>query len=463
MSTKTSSGNGGFKTIKGKVEYDGRNLKVNGHAIPMRSISMDGWANLLTGLGIKNRDKNMSGEAQYNGPMQERMAEELNASDSLAKRITNLLPFEGIREWIKFVEPDLQTQVDDEVDRLQARKKFIKAWQWARLYGGSAVFINNGDPIDKLKEPLDLKNLQEIKSLLVFNRHELQVDTTNIETDISNQNFDMPMFYNFMPRGTTGGGAQIHESRLIRFDGVELPTLLRVSNQYWGDSVYTALYDVLRDFGMSCSSVAHLIQEFRMLVYSVDNLAQDVVAGNGDAVSQRMNLMNLSRSVLGAFALDKNGESMESMTATVTGLSDLVDVIRKRLQSATDIPHTILFNESPSGLSSTGKSEERMWYDYVASQQEHYLAEKLDRFFEVVFAAKAGPFKGTEPPNWAYDFVPLWQLSEKEQADVDKLNMETDSGYIDRQVVNSSEVREERKPHLEQMEIANAANPEDTD
>lgn len=474
MTIKTISNNGngskrprratkedGFRTVKGKVEFNDKSgiLKINDHVITRRSYAMDGWANLLSGIGIKNRDKRLSGEAQYTGTLPERQVEEIYAIDPMARRIVDLLPFEAVREWIEFQEKELQPQVDDEVDRLQARKKYIQAWKAARRYGGAGIFINTGDPMEMLKEPLDLNNIKEIKSLIVFNRYELQVDTTDIETDISKANFDMPKQYSFMPRATGGSGGQIHESRIIRFDGVELPTLLRAQNQYWGDSIYTGLFDALRDFGMSYNGVANLIQEFRLLVYSVNNLATDIVEGREGDLTTRMNTMNLSRSMLGAFVLDKDGETLESLSANVAGLHELLDAMRKRLQAATDIPHTILFNESPSGLSSTGKSEERMWYDFVASQQEQYLAEKIDQLLHVIFAAKSGPFKGTEPKNWAYDFVSLWQLSEKEQAEVEKLQMEADIQYIDRQVVTNDEVREERKPHLETLKTPAEKKP----
>jgi len=455
MEAKTQSTNAdnGFKVIKGKVSLDAKNglFKINDQVIPIRSFNSDAWANILTGLGIKNRDQRMNSQAQYNGPMSERDAEEIYASDGLARRIVNKLPFDAVRQWVKFEEKELQQKSNDEVDRLKARKRISKAWDWARLYGGSGIFVNTGESSEKLKEPLDMNSIREIKSLIVLSRHELQVDTIDLETDISSVNFDMPKIYNFQPRGRAGGSFRIHESRIIRFDGVELPLLLRASNQYWGDSVYTGVLEALRDFGASCGSIAHIIQEFRMLVYSVQNLAQDVVAGNQDKIMERMQLMNLSRSVLGAFVMDKDGESMESMSANVTNLEKLVNVLSKRLQSVVDMPHTILFNESPSGLSATGKSEERIWYDYVSSQQEQYLAEKLDRLLTLIFAAKSGPFKGTEPKNWAYEFVPLWQLSDKERAEVGKLEMEKDTGYIDAGVVESSEIRKERYSHLEQL------------
>jgi len=455
MEAKTQSANGdnGFKVIKGKVSLDAKNglFKINDQVIPIRSFNADAWANILTGLGIKNRDQRMNSQAQYNGPMAERDAEEIYASDGLARRIITKLPFDAVREWMKFEEKELQQKIDDEVDRLKARKRIIKAWGWARLYGGSGIFVNTGESAEKLKDPIDMNAIRDIKSLVVLSRHELQVDTTDLEIDISSVNFDMPKIYNFQPRGRAAGSFRIHESRIIRFDGVELPLLLRTSNQYWGDSVYTGVLEALRDFGSSCGSIAHIIQEFRMLVYSVQNLAQDVVAGNQDKIMERMQLMNLSRSVLGAFVMDKDGESMESMSANVTNLEKLVEVLSKRLQSVVDMPHTILFNESPSGLSATGKSEERIWYDYVSSEQEQYLAEKLDRLLTLIFAAKSGPFKGTEPKNWAYDFVPLWQLSDKERAEVGKLEMEKDTGYIDAGVVESSEIRKERYSHLEQL------------
>lgn len=462
MSENTKTKDNGFKTVKGKVEFDSRNgiFKINDQVIPIRTFNADAWANILTGLGVRNRDKRLSALAQYNGPMVERDAEEIYASDGLARRIITLLPFDAIREWVKFEEKELQPKINDEVDRLKARKRIIKAWDYARLYGGSGIFVNTGEPIEKLKDPLEMNTIREIKSLVVFSRHELQVDTTDLETDISSVNFDMPKTYNFMPRGRAGGGFRIHESRIIRFDGVELPTLLRVSNQYWGDSVYTGILEALRDFGISCGSIAHIVQEFRMLVYSVQNLAQDVVAGNKEKIQERMELMNISRSVMGAFVLDKDGEGMDSMSANVTNLEKLMDVLSKRLQSVTDIPHTILFNESPSGLSATGKSEERIWYDYVSSQQEQYLAEKIDRLLTMIFAAKSGPFKGREPENWGYDFVPLWQMSDKEQAETNKMNAETDQIYVNMGTLEPSEVREDRFPDLEQLTMKSEEPPQ---
>jgi uncharacterized protein len=437
--------------VTGKARFDGENLFIGDQKIPMRSISRDGWMNILTGMGVGGKDKRKSGEIRYDLFLTERQLEEIYASDYLARRIAGLLPFEATREWIEFNE-EQETETNDEMDRLKIRDTVAKAWRYGRFYGGGGILLNTVDAGKDWSQPLDLNNVRQLKSLVVLNRFELQVTSTDVESDLASENFNYPKMYRYVPRTRGGQQVLIHHSRLIRFDGVELPELLRASNQYWGDSVFTSIYDALRDYGLSHAAVANLIQEFRMLAYKVKNLAQQLAAGHETDVQRRMEMMNLSRSILGAFMLDADAESMDGFSATVAGLKELLDGIKSWLQSMTDIPHTILFNESPSGtLGATGRSEERMWYDYVKSQQESYLSPKLDKILKVMFMAKDGPTGGKEPDGWSYTYKRLWQLTEKEQAETDKLNMETDKGYMESGVLQADEVRTDRFPEKEQL------------
>jgi phage-related protein (TIGR01555 family) len=447
---RTGHGNGG-KVIKKnvKVEFDGANLKMGNQVLPMWMVSKDGWANILTGIGVAGKDKRLGADAIYKTSLNERQCEEVYGSEAIARKICERLPYDGTRKWIKFDDDDNKIQAD--IERLDVRAMTFKGWKYARLYGGSALFINTGEPNEDLKNPLDYKKIQEIKSFVIMTRFELQ--TSKINSTLASPNFNNPETYLYTPRSLaetgkdTPNNVEIHHSRLIRFDGVELPELLRVSNDYWGDSIYTSIYDALRDFGMSYNSVASIIQDFRMLVYQVEGLARSVAAGQENQIKRRLELMNLSRSVQGSFLLDKD-ESMNSMSANVSGLDKLLEGMKLRLQAATDMPHTILFNQSPSGLGATGRSEERVWYDHVSAQQEIYLAPKLDQILKVMFSAKNGPTNGAEPKDWSYEFESLWQLSEKEAAEVYKMNMEGDKGYAEMGVLESDEITEKRFPDL---------------
>lgn len=412
----------------------------------VRDYIMDSFVNTLTGLGIAGKDKRLGGALQYAGAMTENETESCYASDALAARVVDLLPDEATREWIDF-KPD-EPKIKDEIDRLGIKRKVTEAWKIARRAGGAGIFLNVGDPKEKLNEPLDMTKIKKLISLPILTRFELLVNSTDIEGDISNPNFDEPNMYSLQQRGISKNVGMIHHSRIVRFDGKKLPQLLRIANQYWGDSIYTALWEALRDFGVAHGGVANVVQDFRLLAYKVKGLVESIAAGEEALIKKRLENMSMSRSVLGAFMLDED-ESMESIQTNITGLEKLLDAIKYRLQSATDIPHTKLFNESPSGLSATGKAEETGWYDYVASQQEDYLAPKLDRIFEVMFTATAGVTGGKQPKDWSYEFHPLWQLSAGDQAAVDKINMETDQGYADMGVLGTEEIREKRFPDLE--------------
>jgi uncharacterized protein len=57
-----------------------------------------------------------------------------------------------------------------------------------------------------------------------------------------------------------------------------------------------------------------------------------------------------------------------------------------------------------------------------------------------VMLSKDGPFLGQEPDNWSVQFVPLWQNTEEQEAIVRRTIAETDCMYIDRGVLDPSEV-----------------------
>lgn len=410
--------------------------------------NLDGWQNALTGMGIEGRDKRTATHASFSGPLNEQAVEQIYASGKLSRRIIDLLPRDATREFIRFKKEDQKTK--DEIDRIKVRSKVAEAWSKARIYGGSGILINTGDQVEQWKEPLDFKKVQKIFSLIVFNRHELQATTQDLEVNPNDENFGMPKQYTYQPRVTNSAlnNVVIHHSRIVRFDGEPLPDIMQANNEYWGDSVFSSVLEELTDYNASYAGVATLVQDFRLLLYTIEGLSKDFAAGQESKIRKRVITMNLVRSILGTYVLD-NDEKLESLSPNVANLDKLLQEMKLRLQAATDIPHTILFNESPSGMSATGKSEERIWYDYVASNQEVYLQPKLDQIFKVMFLAKQGPTGGKEPKDWTYEFVPLWQLTEKEQAEVGKLNMETDKGYVEMGVLDSTQVRENRFPDID--------------
>lgn len=438
--------------------------KRTGAQAPVRFLSLDEWSNALTGLGQMLRDKKTAAKAVYRGLLTQGECEEIYAVDKLHRRINDKLPDDATRRWIELEIPGAKPKdiknINDEQDRLQIRQNVRKAWCWARRDGGSVIFINTGESEDALSKPLDVNRIQKLVNLLVISRWELFCSSTGVCKDISSPNFGNPDIYELRTTRQTKPGIKIHYTRLIRFDGEELPENLRRMNNYWHDSIFTGAYTALRNYGMSVSAAATLLSEFRQLYYYVKNLATNLGAGRKDNIRKRIEAQEMARSVLGSFLLDLDEEKIEANTITLAGFAETMNIVKESLMASSDMPHTILFNESPSGLGATGRSEQDAWYDHVHSQQEMYLPEKVDRIFEVMFSAKSGPTKGKVPEGWTYDFCPLSEPSGKEEAETEKLEAETAQIWIDNGILDSSEVRKKHFPDLKQLPEPERKEPE---
>ena len=118
-----------------------------------RVSTMDGWSNFLTGLGVSGRDKRTANYAAWGLTLQETVAEDLFASDSLARRIVTILPEDATREGIEWEDKASMDGMAEEMERLQLIPRETETWNWGRLYGGGGIFVNDGTPVERLIEP----------------------------------------------------------------------------------------------------------------------------------------------------------------------------------------------------------------------------------------------------------------------------------------------------------------------
>lgn len=400
---------------------------------------VDGWINVLTGLGIKNKDK-MTGMSVQWAAFTETDSETLYAADDVAGRVVDILPDQATMKWIDIKAKDktVAEAITKATEKLEVDKQFNTAGKWARLYGGSGILLGTTD--QDLSKPLF--TTAQINSLTVLSRWELYPNT--IQTDPTKPGYGLPETYQLQlrtssPDQNVSSTAIIHASRILRFDGVVLPRRLHIQNQYWGDSVLTRLYNVLRNFNSSHDSVANVVQDFRIAIMKLKNLADMIGSGDDATVLKRLDLVNMSKSVARMVVLDES-ESFENQQTSLAGLKEVLEAVNMRLVAATGLPHTVILGESPGGMQGTGSHQEQIMNDLVKSYQQTQFQPQLDRFFQVLLGSSQGPTAGKVPEGFGYEFTPLWQLDEKEEADIKKINMETDTGYIDRGVLDPQEV-----------------------
>ncbi|MCG2596571.1 MAG: DUF1073 domain-containing protein, partial [Achromobacter sp.] len=93
---------------------------------------------------------------------------------------------------------------------------------------------------------------------------------------------------------------------------------------------------------------------------------------------------------------------------------------------------------TPSGLNATAEGEIRVFYDEMLSAQEAVFRDPLQQCLEVIQLSEFGEID----PDITFSFVPLWQLSEKEQAEIRKLDADTGAVLIESSAISPQEERE---------------------
>jgi phage-related protein (TIGR01555 family) len=279
-----------------------------------------------------------------------------------------------------------------------------------------------------------------INGLVVLNRWELHY--SRIQEDITMPNFNMPESYTVQGKasmGLNGVNQEVHHSRILRFDGVKLPRLLHVTNNYWGDSIFSRLYNPLRNYQSSYDSAAAALQDFSVSVYKIKELANLISSGQEEVVKKRLQIVEMSKSLIRAMILDSE-EEFTHQTRTLTGVPEILEKMKERLAASTKIPSTVLFGDSPTGLGGSGRHEQTNWYDYVSAQQELILTKPLKHLLKIVLNAKQGPTNGKEEKGWDFEYCPLWQMDQKEEIGMKKTQAEVDTAYIQNGVLDPSEV-----------------------
>ena len=409
----------------------------------------DGWQNVLTGLGSKTRDKRES-SIPVPDPLSYQDALSIYRSTDTGARIVDVPADEMMRQGFDVQIPGEHEQAEAigaALDDLDVNSKLLDLAKKTRAFGGAIALVGAQDGAARLSEPLNENRIASIEFLTTFDPSEVSV--LEFVGSVGARNYGEPAFYSIHPKvynaDPKGQGLErVHASRVLHFRGASISRLQEQSNRGFGDSVFDLVWKVIRDFDSAYSNSSVLIEDFAQAVFKIKGLAEAIAGDRSDLVKKRLEVMDLSRSVLRAVALDADGEDFERKPTPVSGLSDLLDRFANRLSAATRIPVTVLMGTSPAGMSATGASDIRIFYDFISGQQQSVLKKPLERLIRLLMLSKKGPTKGVEPENWAVQFRPLWQPSEAEQATTRATMAGADQIYLTNGVLSADEVRNAR-------------------
>ena len=402
------------------------------------SVTRDGLENVISGLGTA-RDKRSYTQYSFVVPKMQVELETIYRQSWLAKRIVNAVPEDMTREWlyVKFGDDDKESQHAIEVVEKQfnIQNKVTESMQWGRLYGGCllVIGIKGQDPAT----PLNVDNLKPgmLQYLHVLDRYRVN-GSSQLTTDLSSPNFGMPEYY-IVAESTVA----FHHTRVIRFDGQRLPYFAWTQNARWHDSELQHVMDSLLNCDTTTQSIASLVFEATIDVIKVENLAEMLAGTKGDEkITKRFQLGALMKSLNRLLLLDGK-ETYEKHQTQFTNLDKILEAFRADIAGAADIPVTRLFGQSPGGLNAPGTGELRNYYDMLKSKQKSELYAPLSYLYRIICLHTLGKI----PDDFEIIFNPLWQMSAKEQAEVEKSNADRDKVYLDAGVITEGRVAAELK------------------
>ena len=227
--------------------------------------------------------------------------------------------------------------------------------------------------------------------------------------------FGMPKEYTIA--GGATGQARIHPSRLTVFVGNELPDRDIVSTAFgWGDSVLVAVMQAVKQAESASANINSLIFEANVDVVSIEGLSEILKMTGGEDKVRALLQMNLdAKSNIRALVLDAKNK-YDRKAVSFGSLPDLMDRFDQHAAGAADIPMTRFMGMSPGGMNSTGESDLRNYYDRISAGQTLEMSPAMMRLDEALIRSATGARNAAIH----YDWNPLWQLSEKDKADIFK-------------------------------------------
>ena len=414
----------------------------------------DGYVNMLNKYGT-GRDSSSHYVFQADAMTMDSALTEAYEGNGLFTKIIDRPAEEALKRGfdLGIKDQDIMNYLSVKLDDLDWEQNAAQALKWTRLYGGALVVmvINDGRNI---WDPVDWEHVRGIEELRVYERPLVNPDYHSIYRSVSNDNgracrakFGTPQYYQV---SSIYGTFRVHESRCLVFRNGVLPeNSLNTQYRFWGIPEYYRIKKNLQETHTAHGNGVKLLDRCVQAIYKMRNLSNLLLTDGGEEqVLKRLNAIDMARGILNTMLIDADGEDYDFKQMSMSGVREIIDSTCTMLSAVTDIPQTILFGRSPAGMNSTGESDMESYYNMVERMQKMNLKANGRTLVNLIFREGIATGKLQNMPEYKLGFEKLWSLSEKEQADLDKLKADTEyvkaqtaQIYVELQVLNPDEIR----------------------
>lgn len=385
-------------------------------------LFFDRLQNFVSGLGTA-KDKRV-GNAFVFQQIDPAQLVAMHRSDWMARKVVDIIPDDMTREWREWKADEAIVESIEKVERapqINIQAKVNEALQLARLRGGSILVlgVDVGSPEEELV--IERVGKDALKYVHVLGRD--QVSYTDINRDITSPYYGEPTMWEFTSKN--GQMVRIHPSRVVKFIGAPILDKYTAPDEVWGDSVLQVVYDALQNAASSQEHTASLIPEAKTDVLYIPSLSKYLEnEKTTQKLTERFTYANTMKSMFNMLLLEGDGngagEKWEQKTISFAQYPELLRQYLQVASGAADIPMVRFLQDAPSGLGSNGEVTLKNYYDRIGADQRNDLSPALWRFDEIAIRSATG---GRDPKIY-YEWAPLYSQTEKERAEVFKLNAE---------------------------------------
>ncbi|MDC4238338.1 anti-CBASS protein Acb1 family protein [Pasteurella multocida] len=361
----------------------------------------DGLTSLATNLGKRQEQlRYTSGSCLTDDKVQ---LDTLWKQNWIVQKICNKKARDMTRKWRDIFSNDLEAEHLEKIESIERKIKLKetleKACVWASLYGGVAILV-----LTEKSTTFPLKCGQSIEKLIILEQSKVQPKGERNE-NVFDDNFGKYDIY------TVNGRIDVHHSRLLFINSVERP-LEEQHNQFWGLSDIEQVYEVLKRYDALSTNTGDLVQESKVDVFKMDGLTNKLAAGFESDIAKAMTSIQLIKSSTNTLLIDKENE-YEQKELTFAGLRDLLIEFRNAVAGAAEMPVTILFGQSVSGLAS-GDEDIQNYHETIHGLQESRLRPVFERLDPIISTMAVGFY----PQDWWFEFVSLNEVKQEQKVNM---------------------------------------------
>lgn len=330
---------------------------------------------------------------------------------------------------------DLINTINSEMARYKIKSIINDAIQKDGYFGGCLVYIDVGDLADdEAEDPLvlDKKTFKagSFRGLKVIEPVNIAAGDYNT-TNPTDKNYFKPEWYYIL-------GKRYHASRFLYIASNDAPLLLKPAYNFFGIPQAQLALDYVANYIANRESAQELLNKFSLTGFGTDlsqALQQD---GSWADIINRIKAFNKFKTNNGTFVYNKETEELMQLNTPLGGVRDIVEMSMNCLTAVWRIPKVRYIGEGDGGLNASTDGQLRSYYDYILALQEKVLMTPYEKIIRILQLNK-----GLEPDDkLLFKFPYLWEMDEKERAELNKTQADRDAVYLANGVISQEEVRQ---------------------